>query len=326
MFWMTTNRRCDEGKPGDLTSERGPLSYWMADARSKELDSLGLWYRVTSEYFKKSLVDEVGAYPLITNPEYHVNQKHVTIFIHGYNNHWIEAAKRYQSLCSQLFTGEYGLGTCILFCWPSFGSPADYLPDRAHAEASATDLADVLEELYDWLVGKQTDAAKDPLNACRAKVSIIAHSMGNFVLQKAMQTLWTRKNRPALVSLVNQLLMVAADVDNDLFASGEKQEASDGNAVANLVYRITAFYSGRDQVLGVSAGLKHFGKRRLGRSGLDKTVPCSDNVWDLDCTELFPTPMPEITHSAYFDSPVVLNLMNLILRGVDRGQLPGVPK
>src|ERR1035437_1206981 len=37
----------------------------------------------------------------------------------------------------------------------------------------------------------------------------------------------------------------------------------------------------------VGASIKHFGKRRLGRSGLDKTVPCPDNVWDIDCTSLF---------------------------------------
>jgi hypothetical protein len=32
-------------------------------------------------------------------------------------------------------------------------------------------------------------------------------------------------------------------------------------------------------VLGVSAGLKHFGKRRLGRSGLADDAPLPGNVW-----------------------------------------------
>jgi len=41
--------------------------------------------------------------------------------------------------------------------------------------------------------------------------------MGNYVLQTAMQFAWTRKNQPLLVSLLNQLVIVAADVDNDLF-------------------------------------------------------------------------------------------------------------
>ena len=61
-------------------------------------------------------------------------------------------------------------------------------------------------------------------------------------------------------------------------------DKSDGDAIANLTYRVTALYTGLDTVLGMSAGLKHFGKRRLGRSGLDRSYPIPDNVWDIDCT------------------------------------------
>ncbi len=39
--------------------------------------------------------------------------------------------------------------------------------------------------------------------------------------------------------------MVAADVDSDLFDAGAPDN-DDGGAVANLTYRITALYSGRD--------------------------------------------------------------------------------
>src|SRR6266516_3388141 len=70
--------------------------------------------------------------------------------------------------------------------------------------------------------------------------------------QKLLAAAWTRKNQPLLVSLVNQLLMVAADVDSDLFDMGAPDN-NDGNAVANLTYRITALYTGRDSVLSASA-------------------------------------------------------------------------
>lgn len=42
------------------------------------------------------------------------------------------------------------------------------------------------------------------------------------------------------MSLLNQLVMVAADVDNDLFACGESIDKSDGDAISNLTYRVTA--------------------------------------------------------------------------------------
>jgi hypothetical protein len=111
--------------------------------------------------------------------------------------------------------------------------------------------------------------------------------------------------------------MVAADVDNNLFKMGEGTDKSDGDAIANLTYRVTALYTGRDPVLGLSAGLKHFGKRRLGRSGLDPNYLVPDNVWDYNCTALFPADTPNI-HSAYFDAPETLALMAKILTGIDR--------
>jgi hypothetical protein len=92
--------------------------------------------------------------------------------------------------------------------------------------------------------------------------------------------------------------------------------------MANLTYRITALYTGRDPVLGLSAGLKHFGKRRLGRSGLDRTGTHSDNVWDVDCTTLIAAQAQDV-HSCYFDETQTIDLMRQVLRGVDRKMLIG---
>ena len=161
--------------------------------------------------------------------------------------------------------------------------------------------------------------AKDPAQACKAKTSVIAHSMGNYVVENAMNVAWTRKNRPLLMSLMNQFLMVAADVDNDIFKSGETVEHGDGEGIANLSYHVTAMYSGRDAVLGASAGLKHFGKRRLGRSGLDRTYALPDNVWDIDCSALIsPNTNGISVHGAYFEEPKCYLLMRELLRGLDR--------
>jgi len=111
--------------------------------------------------------------------------------------------------------------------------------------------------------------------------------------------------------------MVAADVDNDLFKSGETSDKTDGDAIANLTYRISALYTGRDSVLGMSAGLKHFGKRRLGRSGLDRNYALPDNVWDMDCSRIIPEGAGNV-HSAYFFHEETYELMRRILRGEDR--------
>jgi esterase/lipase superfamily enzyme len=202
-----------------------------------------------------------------------------------------------------------------------------YEPDRAHARECAEDLTNILSQLYDSLLKNQQAAIKakgDPQKACKAKVSVIAHSMGNYLLQKAMAAAWTRKGQPLLVSLINQLVMAAADVDNNLFDAGAPDN-DDGSAMAHLTYRITALYSGRDAVLGASAGLKHFGTRRLGRSGLATRPPLvtappqTDNVWDVDCSAFFPDNVDgQAVHGAYFNFAGTLELMRKILRGIDR--------
>lgn len=312
-YWMISDRNTDGKRLGP---HRGPLTWWICD--QGPIDRLSSWREVKAERFSKLLADTADKFPLKPNDENEA-QKHVTIFVHGFNNDWEDAARRYADISGRIFDGEQGLGVCVLFTWPSDGMKAAYLPDRADARESSADLVEVLSLLYDWLLKKQSLPPNDP-KSCRAKTSIIAHSMGNYLLQHAMQRIWTRKNKPLLVSLINQLLMVAADVDNDLFASGEEVDGSDGDAIANLTYRVTALYSGRDTVLGLSAGLKHFGKRRLGRSGLAPRDSLPDNVWDVDCSSLFSRDQSDI-HSAYFEAPKTIGLMREVLQGVDRGIL-----
>ncbi len=306
-YWMINDR--SQGGVGPDINTAG-MTYWVSD--KQPLTDINNWRKVTAPNFQKLLVTAADKFPA-HDPAENEKQSHVTILVHGFNQTFAKAARFYQDLCAKLFDGPDSLGLCK--------------PDRSHARLCAHDLTDVLSALFDWLVEKQQQTISNPAKACKAKVSLIAHSMGNYVVQKAMAAAWTRKNQPLLVSLINQLLMVAADVDSDLFDMGGPDN-NDGNAVANLTYRITALYSGRDSVLGASAGLKHFGMRRLGRSGLPNRPPLADpasptdNVWDVDCSSFFP---PEVDsagiHGAYFVHDGTINLMRHVLRGLDRGVL-----
>jgi esterase/lipase superfamily enzyme len=322
MRWLITNRNQQKDIFG---SDLDELTFWTFDTtqKNKDIAKRSSWTKRDLEEFKTALVKITGKFPrpVDTAPE---KQKHLTLFIHGYDNTWPAAVRRYDTIAKQLFDGPDSLGELISFDWPSKGSLLGYLPDRAEARKTGDDLTNVLSALYDWMSGKQVEAADDPRDACRAKTSIIAHSMGNYALEYAMNALWTRKNRPLLVSLMQEVIMVAADVDNDLFRNGENVSHGDGEGLANLSYRITALYTGRDNVLGASAGLKHFGKRRLGRAGLDRTYPVPDNVWDVDCSTLIDPNVNGITvHGEYFN-PVeerVYALLRGILAGNDRSVL-----
>jgi len=320
-YWMINDR--SQGGVGPDVSTDG-MTYWVSD--KQPLTDIKNWRQVTPANFQKLLVAASDKFPA-HDPAENEKQSHVTILVHGFNQTFAKAARFYQDLCAKLFDGSDSLGLCILYDWPSRGSSLGYEPDRSHARLCAHDLTDVLSALFDWLVAKQQQTISNPAKACKAKVSLISHSMGNYVVQKAMEAAWTRKNQPLLVSLINQLLMVAADVDSDLFDAGAPDN-NDGNAVANLTYRITALYSGRDSVLGASAGLKHFGMRRLGRTGLSNRPPLADpssptdNVWDVDCSSFFPREVDAAAiHGAYFLNEGTLTLMRHVLRGLDRGVL-----
>jgi esterase/lipase superfamily enzyme len=320
-YWMINDR--NKGGAGTEPNNDG-LTYWTSD--TTPLTDIANWNKQTPTAFQKLLIDAADQFPQLAHSD-NEKQSHVTLLIHGYNVDFSSATSFYQHVCDSLFSGPDSLGICVLYDWPSFGSVLGYEPDRAHARKCAEDLTDILSNLFDWLLKKQKDAIKNPDNACKAKVSVIAHSMGNYVMQKALSAAWTRKNQPLLVSLVNQLIMVAADVDNDLFDAGSA-DYNDGNAMANLIYRITSFFSGRDAVLGASAGLKHFGTRRLGRSGLAHrpplidAAPQTDNVWDIDCSTFFPGSVEGMDiHGAYFHTDSTIALMRKVLQGIDRGVL-----
>jgi esterase/lipase superfamily enzyme len=326
MRWLITNRNQDRanGFGGDLA----PLTYWTFDPAANPTADIKLrssWTERSLAEFRNALAAVASAFPhpVGTPTE---DQKHVTLFIHGYNNNWEESVSRYDAVAMQLFDGPDSMGELVSFDWPSKGSLLGYLPDRAEARKTGDDLTEVLSTLYDWMSVRQIAATVSLDDACRARTSILAHSMGSYALEYAMNEVWTRKNRPLLVSLMQEVIMIAADVDNDLFRSGETVSHGDGEGLANLSYRITALYTGRDNVLGASAGLKHFGKRRLGRSGLDRTYPVPDNVWDIDCSTLLDPAVNGIDiHGEYFNPSErsVYALLRGLLQGVDRSILIG---
>lgn len=312
---MSSRKAVNDDLGTELDSK---MSYFIApDMPASKLLNLKTWTNVPESEFRKQLTDATQKFPLVSDDE-NEKQKHISLFVHGYNNSWQDAVTRYASLKKDLFKGANGLGELICYTWPSDGSAISYLPDREDARESAPLLADALIRLHDHVAILQKLAAKDIDKQCRAKVSIIAHSMGNFVIQKALAIAAKKLNSPQLITLIHQLVMVAADVDNDIF-DRSLPTGSDGSLMSNLCYRIGVLYTGLDQVLGASAGLKHFGTRRLGRSGLaNHGADVYDNVFDFDVSDLI---IKKNIHSAVFESPEALELLRKVLVGIDRAHL-----
>jgi esterase/lipase superfamily enzyme len=172
-YWMINDR--DNGGVGPNPNADG-VTFWVSDKKS--LTDLRNWQKVSPGNFQKLLVAASDKFPALS-PAEHEDQSHVTLLVHGYNNKFSSAAAFYEELCARLFDGPDSLGLCILYDWPSRGSILGYEPDRSHARICANDFTDVLSALFDWLVGRQQATIDNPAKACKAKVSLIAHSMGN---------------------------------------------------------------------------------------------------------------------------------------------------
>jgi esterase/lipase superfamily enzyme len=141
--------------------------------------------------------------------------RHVLLFVHGYNTRFEEAVYRFAQI-----THDSGAQVLpVLFTWPSRGKLFDYVYDRESATYSRDGLEAVLQAL-----------AKDP-NV--ESISILAHSMGNFVAVEALRQMAIRDRK--LSPKIKDIMLAAPDLDFDVFRREIAEiEASDKDPPVTL--------------------------------------------------------------------------------------------
>lgn len=127
----------------------------------------------------------------------HKPGKGVLLFVHGYNTRFEEAVYRF----AQIVHDSGAQVTPILFTWPSRGKLLAYGYDRESATYSRDGLESALQAL-----------AKDPKVG---EVSILAHSMGNWVTIEALRQMSIRGN--GIPTKIKNVMLAAPDVDVDVF-------------------------------------------------------------------------------------------------------------
>jgi esterase/lipase superfamily enzyme len=156
------------------------------------------------------------------------------VFIHGYNVSFEDAAKRTAQLACDLKF----VGVPILYSWSSAADWRRYPKDVESVEMTI----DHLTAFFTRLV--QSSGAKD--------VHLIAHSMGNRALVKALKQMTARRSK----KLFKQVVLTAPDVPRQrveplIKAAGEKAE------------RVTLYASSKDKALGLSRVKNEY--ERLGK-------------------------------------------------------------
>jgi esterase/lipase superfamily enzyme len=125
-------------------------------------------------------------------------QPHALFFLRGYNVTFADAAIRAAQIGYDLKVP----GATAFFSWPSRGSVAAYPVDEASIEASERAITDFLVDFT--------------AHCGAEKVHVIAHSMGNRGLLRALQRIAAQAQTLGQVKF-GQIFLAAPDVDRDLF-------------------------------------------------------------------------------------------------------------
>ena len=212
-------------------------------------------------------------------------KREVLVFVHGFNVAFKDAALRTAQLAYDLRID----GAPVLYSWPSQANVAKYMVDRNNAEWTIPHLEGFL-----WDIAQQSGAGS---------IYLIAHSMGNFPLTRALERIAAKLTTPGTKPPFSEILLTAPDIDVEVFTSLARIFRKTGE-------RVTLYASSNDRALIVSKEVN--GYRRAGDSGDDIVVIPEVDTIDVSSVD---TSLFGLGHSYYGDNCSVLSDIVRLLRG-----------
>ncbi|MCS6624893.1 alpha/beta fold hydrolase [Roseibacterium beibuensis] len=184
------------------------------------------------------------------------------VFIHGFNVSFMGALEAGALLGQSLKIKDPDetqerLVNVVVFSWPSDGSAVplmSYYSDREDARVSGPAVARAFLKLRDFITEMPNT------EYCQRRIHLLAHSMGNYVLRNGVQAL-IAKDRDSLVRLFDQIMLVAADEDDDTFEHDNKLRL-----LPRIGRQVTVYYNPTDRALLISDKTKA-NPDRLGSDG-----------------------------------------------------------
>ncbi|WP_442755346.1 alpha/beta hydrolase [Methylocystis sp. JAN1] len=209
-------------------------------------------------------------------------RRQALVFVHGYNTRFAEAVYRF----AQIAHDSAAPVLPVLFTWPSRGKLLQYGYDHESANYSRDSLEAVLQAL-----------SRDP-NV--GEVSILAHSMGNWVTLEALRQMAIR-NR-GLPPKIKNVMLAAPDVDFDVFRRQIR-------AMGVRPSLFTLFVSRDDEALAVSKRV--WGdKPRLGAVDPNaepyRDVLAQDDIQVVDLTDVSSGGGDALGHTKFAEAPAVV--------------------
>jgi esterase/lipase superfamily enzyme len=214
-----------------------------------------------------------------------VSNSSAFLFVHGYNVTFEDAARRTAQISYDLAFE----GAPIFYSWPSQGNTSAYTVDEQNIEWAQANLRGFLEDFF-----TRSDAQN---------VYLIAHSMGNRALTRAVASLLTDK--PSLRGRLKEVILTAPDIDADVF----KRDIAP--ALIATGRPVTLYASSKD--LALIASKKVHGYSRAGESGSELVV--LSGIETIDATNIDTS---LLGHSYYAENRSVLSDMFYLIRNGQR--------
>lgn len=293
------------------------LRFGMAEVVGDNLDSYELYVapeRLEIDKARK-IKGDAGSILGSENIFRRVRQKMIdysrdtVVFIHGYNVSFGEALTSAATLKRNLSKERGGPGVnVVLFSWPSDGSMMPFIAyanDRQDAAASGPAFARGFLKLADFLRGMT------PEQACKRRIHLVAHSMGNYVLRHTVQQYIAQcSGRPA--RLFDQVFLMAADEDDDTFEHDYKLKP-----LPRLAKRVNVYFNNNDMAMAASDKTKG-NPDRLGDDGPRVPRGIPGKVSLIDCTDVV---SGIVEHSYFLDTSSVVTDMQRVLSGTPSDQI-----
>ncbi|HLO95804.1 MAG TPA: alpha/beta fold hydrolase [Burkholderiaceae bacterium] len=266
------------------------------------------------------------------------------VLVHGFNVSWEEAvatAAAFEAMVNRVDPAlDAGLPArsvrVLLFTWPSDGAAlpwASYKSDRADARGTSGALGRAFLKLRDQLhaLGRQVRqsssrvrdlrktmaqrpvaeveraiAQLEATELCGQKLHLLAHSMGNYVLQNALARVYEFSPGNQLPRLFDHVFLCAPDVDDDAL------EGSAPLARVHQVAQSVAIYHNRnDMALKISDYTKG-NPDRLGQGGAARPQLLHQKVYQVDCASM----VTGLTQHSYYTNGLVARDIRLALSGL----------
>lgn len=277
---------------------------------------------LASEYLFRRLLSVVN--PKRVDATSRKPGKNLLFFVHGFNNSFADVLER----CEK-FARQYDLEV-VAFTWPANGGGirgvTDYLDDKRDAQASVVAFDRVLAFAHDMLrrareeflaelvqrvkekfpdsAEKQRDMlARESEKHCPFNVSLLLHSMGNYLLERTLKSSALRGD----LLIFDNIVMAAADVNNEGHAEW----------VEKLKFRNRLYVTINEDDSALQASRIKGGDEQLARLGQYRFGLTARQAIYVDFTD---APHVGRSHAYFEDSPLknpnVLKFFTAALHGL----------